>query len=66
MMHTAKADCKDEKIARHVQGVLDDHILVEETSRSENVVEFSVPDTSDYQRVISSAQLRTLPILWGE
>jgi hypothetical protein len=63
-MTTAEADCKNEKIARHVEAILDDHVLVESTSRDKNVVEFTVPTSADYQRVIESSQLQGLPISW--
>lgn len=63
-MTTAQADCKNEKIARHVEAILDDHVLVESTSRDKNAVEFTVPTSADYQRVIESPQLQGLPISW--
>jgi len=63
-MTSAEADCKNEKIARHVKALLDDNILVESTSRDKSTVEFTVTTPTDYQRVIESSELQGLPISW--
>jgi len=61
---TAKADCKNEKIARHLQTILNDHVLVDSTTRNTNVVEFATTTPTDRQRIMHLSQLSGLPIMW--
>jgi hypothetical protein len=59
-----KADCKDEKIARHVEELLQENVLVVSVSRDGKVVEFAVSTPSDYGRVIQNSRFEGLPLNW--